>query len=67
MTVKRYKECPIKRARRLSLGKPHVFWSRTWGEWLVDSRVRGVAVRDHSKAARFCIEQDRRWTPRDAK
>ncbi len=62
MNTPRFTEHPLSRAARLQLYKPHIFWSRLYGEWLSTEGRGGTA---ESLALKFCTEQDVRWTPRD--
>lgn len=59
MTTPKFKESGVERARRLRLGKPHIYWDSAAGEWLYMLQSISDSARE------FCEEQDTRWTPRD--
>ncbi len=60
MNIPKYKESAACKVSRLALGKPHILWSREFGEWLYRN-ARGVEAR---VCGDFCHAQDHRWTPR---
>lgn len=61
MTTPKYKETAAEKVARLALDKPHILWSREFGEWLYRNARRG----EESRACNaFCRAQDTRWTPR---
>ena len=64
MTKPKYKESAAERVERLGLKKPHILWSREFGEWLYRNYRTGGEAR---ACGAFCREQDRRWTPRSKK
>lgn len=64
MNTPKYKESPTRRLERLGLGKPHIAWSKMWGEWLAHTEGE---CESHLEAVDFCSAQDKRWTPRSSK